>query len=86
MNIFEFEILLIWLAASAVSTILLIYLGHLVLNFFKFSCSSNLLQSGKNSNVETSSPENMRKKSELLPTVICSLPIHPEGREEMPLS
>ena len=86
MNIFDFEILLIWIVASTVSVTLFICLGHLVLNFFKISDPPRLLQSRKNSDARASSPGNMRKKIELVPTVICSLPIRQDGREEMPLS
>lgn len=85
MNTNNIEMLLVGLAATAVSLTLFIYLGHLVLNFLKISAPPRILQSRINSDAKASGRGNLRRKIESKPTIICSLPMHQEARQEMPL-
>jgi hypothetical protein len=86
MNIYGFEILLIGIVGSAVTLTLFIYLANLAFNFLKIPALAQISQSRKIFETKALRPRNMRKKIESKPTIICSLPIHQEARQEMRLS
>lgn len=85
MNIFDFEILLIWAAASAVSLTFFIYLGHLVLDFLKLPAPQQTLLKRQISIAEVLNSGKERRKMASKLGIICSLPIHQESRQDAPL-
>jgi len=86
MNIHDIETLLIGMVVSTLILTLFIYLGNLILNFPKISDPSRSKKGNQNFKAKTSKSENLRKKIELNPAIICSLPIYQAGRPEAPLS
>lgn len=84
MNIFDFEIFLIWIVASAVSLTLFIYLGHLILGFLKTQARQQTPLKRRVSNTEELKAGKERRRIESKPGIICSLPIHQVSRQDAP--
>jgi hypothetical protein len=80
MDINSFEILLTGMLVSALSLMLFIYLGNLILDLLKIPAPQltplkrQISNSGK-----------VRRRIESKPGIICSLPIHQESRQDAPL-
>lgn len=79
MNIFKFEIFLIWIVAGAVSIAVFIYLGNLILDFLKKPTPQRTALRGRISNAGKE-----RRRVESKPGIICSLPIHQLSRQDAP--
>lgn len=84
MNIFDFEIFLIWVVASAVSLSLFIYLGHLTLGFLKIQAPQRTPLKRQVSNTEELKAGKERRRIVSKPGIICSLPIHQQVRQDAP--
>ncbi len=84
MNIFDFEIFLIWIVASAVSLTLFICLGQLILDFLKILAPQRTPIKRRVSNAESLNSEKKRRRIVSKPGIICSLPIHQQIRQEAP--
>ncbi len=80
MNIHGIEILLIGMIVSALSLMLFIYLGNIILDFLKIPHSHRIPLNSLDSNAEASSLGKRRRKMGSQPGVVCSLPIHQERR------
>lgn len=80
MNSNNIGIYLISILAGIVNISIFIYLGSLILNFFKVPVQA--LQNGQNSGSQTFSPDAVRRKIKTKPTITCSLPILQEGRRQ----
>ena len=85
MNIFDFEIFLIWIVASAVSLTLFIYLGQLILDFLKIQAPQRTPLKRRVSNTEELKAGKGRRRIVSKPGIICSLPIHSQSRQDAPL-
>lgn len=85
MNIYDIEILLIGMLVSALSFTLFIYKGNIILDFLKISDMMRIPLNKQDLNTEASSLGKRRRKIGSKPGVVCSLPIHREGRQEAPL-
>ncbi|HSK72184.1 MAG TPA: hypothetical protein VK892_10845 [Pyrinomonadaceae bacterium] len=81
MNTNDLGIFLALTFTGIINLVLFIYLKSF--NFFKIP--TQIPQGGSNSNGEGLKADITRRKVESKPTIICSLPIHQEGRKEAPL-
>lgn len=81
MNIDGLGIFLALTFTGIINLVLFIYLKSF--NFFKIPAQTT--QGGRNSYGEALKPGMARRKIESKPTIICSLPIHQEGRKEASL-
>lgn len=78
MNANGIEIFLMAVAVSVVNLIGFIYLGNRILNFLKIPNAARVA-------VKRSSPTMLRRRVAYNPSIICSLPIYQQGRQETPL-
>ena len=85
MDINSFEILLTGMLVSALSLMIFIYLGNLILDFLKLPVSQQTSLKRQISIAEASNSGKKRRRIESKPGVICSLPIHQESRQDAPL-
>jgi|GEM_PF-5016562 len=86
MNIYEIETLLIGIVVSSLILTLFIYLENRAFNFHKTPPSPQFRQSAPTFEGKTLNSAKRRRKIELKPTIICSLPILQIVRPEAPLS
>jgi hypothetical protein len=75
----DIEFLLTGLFVSTTSLMLFIYLGNEILNFLKPALRQQPIP------VKNAPRPIVRRRSEIKPGIVCSLPIHQRGSRETPL-